>query len=142
MKKYLSRVWLIIIVLYAVGGSAFLIHYAQAQGKYDIRELTPDLKQALDARKARYQTVKDLKAQGVIGENNHGYLEALQPSDDARKIADDENTDRKMIYQTIAQQNGIPQEVATIEKVFGQVQKEKAESGEMVQSEDGTWDKK
>ncbi len=46
-------------------------------GSYDIKEMTPEIQQALSGRQARYGQLKQLKSSGAIGENNEGYVEAL-----------------------------------------------------------------
>ena len=110
---------------------------------YDIKEMTPEVKASLDARRARYEQLAVMKAQGKVGENNRGYLEALESGDGVRDVVDAENNDRKSIYKTIVGQNGLPADaLATVEKVFAQVQRDKAASGDSLQDESGNWIKK
>lgn len=110
---------------------------------YDIKEMTPQVKTALDGRRARFDQLTALKAKGKIGENNKGYVEVLSSGDGAEAVASAENTDRKMIYRTIVSQNGLPLEaLSTVEKVFAQVQRDKAAAGDSIQDESGTWTKK
>lgn len=110
---------------------------------YDIKEMTPEVKASLDARRARYEQLAAMKAQGKIGENNHGYLDALDSGDGVKDVVDAENTDRKSIYKTIVEQNGLPADaLATVETVFAQVQRDKAASGDSIQDESGSWIKK
>ena len=112
----------------------------QAQQSYDIKELTPEVKSALDSRRERFDSLKQLKAQGTIGENNRGYVDALTADKNAKELAAAENKDRKFIYQTIAEQNGLPADaVSTIENVFAQVQRNKAVAGDKIQGSDGSW---
>ena len=66
-------------------------------------------------------------------------VEVLKAIDGADAVAAAENNDRKVIYQTIAQQNGLENAVGTIESVFAQVQRDKAAPGDQVQDEDGRW---
>jgi len=113
-----------------------------AQSQYNIKEMTPEVQQALEGRKGRFDELSDLKEQGIVGENNRGYVELMTDNAAAEKLVDQENHDRKTIYATIAKQNGIEDEIETIEKVFAQVQRDKAGDGEMIQSEDGMWSKK
>ena len=108
--------------------------------KYSIKSMTPEVQQALDARKDRFSQLRTLKASSAIGENNRGYVEAL--SDDAKALVADENRDRAVIYKTIAQQNGLEDALSTIESAFGQVQRDKAEPGDKIQAEDGSWTSK
>jgi uncharacterized protein YdbL (DUF1318 family) len=113
-----------------------------AQGQYQIRQMTDEVKMALENRRQRYDQLKALKAKGLIGENNRGYLEVLSDQEGAQSLVNEENRDRRIIYETIAEQNDLKQAFETIEKVFAQVQRDKAESGEMIQLENGQWTKK
>ena len=108
-----------------------------AQETYSIKEMTPEVTAALDARRDRYSQLEELKNNGSAGENNQGYVTALSP--DAQSVVDAENVDRKTIYQTIAEQNELQTELETIEKVFAQVQRDKAAAGQKIQLEDGSW---
>lgn len=110
-----------------------------AQGKYSIKEMTPAVQKALDGRKERFSQVRSLKASGSIGENNQGYVEVIGGDSDVSVIVSQENKDRKIIYQTIAQQNGLEGALSTIEAAFAEVQRDKAEVGDKIQSEDGRW---
>ncbi len=110
-----------------------------AESKYSFKEVTPEAQAALDGRRSRFDELTDLKAKGIVGENNRGYVELLVSDDSARKIVEAENRDRKIIYKTIAEQNGLTGQLETIEKVFAQVQYEKAPSGSKVQDESGRW---
>ena len=112
---------------------------AMAQGKYSIKQMTPEVQAALNNRRDRFDELRQLKSAGALGENNKGYVEVLQAQGNATTIADAENKDRRVIYQTIAEQNGLEDALSTIEKVFSQVQHDKAESGDKVQDEDGQW---
>ncbi len=106
---------------------------------YDIKEMTPQVLAALEGRSGRYDQLVELKVKGVLGENNKGYVEVLKSEGDAEVIAEAENVDRKIIYQTIAEQNNLDGQLATIEKVFASVKRDKAVSGNMIQMENGKW---
>ncbi len=119
--------------------SGLSIAVSSAEGKYQIKQMTPEVSQALENRKARFEKLHTLKAQGAIGENNKGYVQVLDPTAEAQSTADAENNDRKIIYATIADQNGLQDAINTIEKVFASVQRDKAVAGEKIQTEDGSW---
>ena len=124
-----------------VGAAA--VSNVSAQGAYNIKTMTPQVERALENRRGRYNELNLLEARGAIGENNRGYLEVLDNSNsDAKAVANAENVDRKVIYETIAEQNGLSGEMGTIEKVFAQVQRDKAQVGEMTQDDSGSWVKK
>ena len=112
-------------------------HVVLAQVKYSIKEMTPEVNAALESRRDRFDKLRELKSKGTIGENNRGYVEVLVKVEEP--MVEAENQDRKLIYETIAKQNGLEGALDTIEKVFAQVQRDKAEKGENIQNEDGTW---
>ena len=110
-----------------------------AEGKYSIKQMTLQVQGALDGRRDRFDQLHGLKVSGAVGENNHGYVEVLKNEGGASNVVDAENRDRKVIYQTIAEQNGLENDLAAIESVFAQVQRDKAAAGEQIQMEDGHW---
>lgn len=134
MNKY------ILIALIAI--AIFGIETTALGQQYNIKEMTPAVEQALEGRKARFEKLNQLKAQGVIGENNKGYVENLAGDDDTQAVVNAENKDRKVIYITIADQNGLTDSLHTIEKVFAQVKRDKAKTGEKIQLLDGSWTSK
>jgi hypothetical protein len=85
----------------------------------------------------RLPTLVDLKARGVVGENNQGFLEMLKGQTEKQNVVAEENQDRKTIYAQIAQQTG------TDIKVVGQRRAiqiaEKAAPGEWLQNSSGKW---
>lgn len=107
--------------------------------EYNLKRMTPQVEQALLNRKSRFSQLEAYKASGVIGENNRGYVELLGNDPQAADVVQGENRDRKIIYQTIAEQNGIASQMDVIEKVFAQVQHEKAQAGYKIQSANGAW---
>ncbi len=111
---------------------------------YDIKEMTPEVKSALDSRRGRFEQLSALKAAGKVGENNKGYVEVLSGGGvGAEGLVSAENSDRKTIYKTIVAQNGLPGDaLSTVEKVFAQVQRDKAAPGDSIQNESGAWVKK
>ena len=110
-----------------------------AQGKYSIKEMTPEVQAALDNRRDRFDQLRNLKAKGIIGENNRGYVEVLTSDAAASDLVNAENRDRKLIYKTVETQNDLTDALATIEKVFAQVQSDKASPGDKIQDENGHW---
>lgn len=110
-------------------------------GSYDIKEMTPEIQQSLSSRQARYSQLKQLKSEGAIGENNQGYVEALSGA--GNSLASAENADRRVIYSAIVQQNNLGGSgLAQVQKVFAEVQRDKAAPGESIQLASGEWSKK
>ena len=136
--KNLSKIIFAMLVS-GVGIIGGLPQNAFADGKYDIKEMTPEAKTALENRRDRFDRLKELKAKGAVGENNRGYVEALSDDPDAKSLVEEENQDRRIIYKTIETQNNLSGAMETIEKVFAQVQRDKASPGDKIQTEDGNW---
>ena len=111
-----------------------------AEGTYALKHMTPEVEAALNNRRDRFEELHKLKASGVLGENNEGYVEVLNDKEaTAQETAQAENKDRKIIYQTIAEQNGLDNAISTVSGVFASVQRDKAEAGDKIQTEDGNW---
>lgn len=95
------------------------------------------VKKSMDERKPKLDS---LKVSGLIGENNKGFIEILQIAALAaadEKIVNDENATRKQIYEKVAVKQG-----SSAEKV-GAIRankiRERANEGDPVQLEDGSW---
>jgi uncharacterized protein YdbL (DUF1318 family) len=86
---------------------------------------------------ARLPVLKDLKAQGVIGENNQGYLEYRGAERPNKEVVQAENQDRQAVYSAIAKQQGTTMELVGKQRAM-QIA-EKAGSGEWLQDASGKW---
>lgn len=110
---------------------------------YDYKTMTPDIEKALKNRQARYYQLQALKQEGVIGENNKGYVTDLKDDSTASTMVAAENKDRRVLYEALAEQNKLGNAgLLEIQKAFAEVQKDKAGAGDMVQSASGEWKKK
>lgn len=112
---------------------------------YDLKEITPAIRQAIENRQARYSAIQDLSGAGVVGENNRGYLELINAADSTKtqSLIESENQDRRLIYKAVAEQNSLgPDGLAIVETVFSQVRKEKASPGNYIQRPTGEWVRK
>ena len=128
MKKFLCCV----VMLLSLSSAAL--------AQYDIKTMTPEVKSALEARKGRFSALKALKAQGLVGENNRGYVEAIGGGADVKAAVSAENADRKAVYLAIVEQNQLGEGVlSTVEGVFAGVQRDKAVAGEKIQEPSGAW---
>ena len=137
----MSARYRLVLILFLLLSSSLSFKLEPACGQtYQIKEMTPPVATALDNRRVRFDQLKKFKEQGVIGENNQGYVELLIPNDEAKGIVEKENIDRRVIYTAIVDQNNLPAEaITTFQKVFAQVQRDKANTGEKFQAENGTW---
>ncbi len=91
--------------------------------------------------KARAAAILDLKTQGLVGENNQGYLEVRGAADgNAASLVKAENEDRRMVYKAIAAKTG-----GSVEQVGQRAAAQRAEragGGEWVQTPGGEWNRK
>lgn len=90
-----------------------------------------------DRMKERLTAINDLKAAGVIGENNMGYLEFRQTSAANEGLLTAENADRKTVYASIAQKQGATTDFVGKRRAM-QIA-EKADPGTWLQDETGKW---
>jgi uncharacterized protein len=93
-----------------------------------------------DRMLARLPAIVELKSQGVIGEDNRGYLAVLKDAGDKQSIVDAENQDRRKIYTAIAKQQGTTPALVGQRRAMQIAQK--ADPGTMLQDADGHWRKK
>ena len=87
--------------------------------------------------KERLPIIEALKGDGVIGENNSGYLEFLGPKKPKEEVVKAENADRALIYSAIAKKQGTSAELVgkrRAAKIF-----EIADPGEWIQDAQGNW---
>ncbi len=89
--------------------------------------------------KARLPEIIALKAQGVVGENNRGYLEFIG-SRVKEALVTAENSDRRKVYMAIARQQGAGLEI--VEKRRAAQIESKGRPGEWFQDPGGKWYKK
>ncbi len=87
-------------------------------------------------------TLDEAKDQGLIGEQQDGYLGLVVSDADAevRALMQDVNAQRRQRYQQIAQQNGITLE--QVEDLAYQEAVEATEAGHYVQLPNGRWVRK
>ena len=105
-----------------------------------LKTMTPEIQKLVDSRKERFDALKSAKTQGWIGEDNRGYVAPLGGGPEIPALVGAENQDRETIYRAIVAQNGLPADaIQTVESGFAQVQRERAEPGEMIQSPAGEW---
>ncbi len=92
------------------------------------------IKQRMIARKP---AISELKAAGVVGENNLGYLAFVNNKKVQEDIVNAENQDRKKVYAAIAGKQGVsPEEVGRRRAI--QIA-EIAGKGEWLQDKTGKW---
>lgn len=87
--------------------------------------------------KQRLPVIIELKAQGIVGENNAGYLEFVGAKREKADVVAAENNDRKTVYTAIAKQQGTTAEVVGKRRALQIAQK--ANPGEWLQDASGKW---
>ena len=85
----------------------------------------------------RLPVIKSLKDQGLLGENNKGYLEFVGQKKEKADVIEAENKDRKLVYGAIAKQQGTTVELVGKHRAI-QIAK-KAQPGEWLQDATGKW---
>ena len=80
---------------------------------------------------------KALKAEGIVGEDNQGYLQFVGGKKEKADVIAAENNDRKTVYAAIAKQQGTTAELVGKRRAM-QIAK-KANPGEWVQDASGKW---
>ena len=102
--------------------------------------LSPEVLQAVNSRKDRFNQLKAYKSQGLIGEDKQGHVAALGGGPEVQSLVDAENRDRETIYQGQVKEKGLPPEaIGTVREAFAQEQRERAETGEKIQLRSGEW---
>jgi uncharacterized protein YdbL (DUF1318 family) len=89
---------------------------------------------------ARLPEIVALKAAGIVGENNQGFLTILKQPTDKKVLVDAENQDRRMIYEAIAKQQKTTPELVGQRRAM-QIA-ENSDPGAMIQDAKGNWKKK
>ena len=102
-----------------------------------ISALADDIKARM---KNRLPVIKELKAQGIVGENNKGYLQFVGGKQAKPDVVAAENKDRQTVYAAIAKQQGTTAELVGQRRAL-QIAK-RANKGEWVQDSSGKWIKK
>jgi uncharacterized protein YdbL (DUF1318 family) len=101
----------------------------------------PALAQDIKARmKARLPTIIALKARGVVGENNRGYLQFIGAKTAEANVVDAENSDRRKVYELIAKQQKTSADV--VGRHRSRTLHANARKGEWIQTADGKWHQK
>ena len=86
---------------------------------------------------SRLPVIKALKDQGIVGENNTGFLEFVGNRKEKADVVAAENKDRKLVYEAIAKKQGTT--TAVVAKHRAVQIAGKAQSGEWLQDANGKW---
>ncbi len=89
---------------------------------------------------ARIPAINALKDQGVVGENNKGFLEFRGNKQPQKDIVDAENRDRRKVYEAIGKQQNAP--ASLVGQRRAKTIAQKSRPGHWYQNSDGSWHKK
>ena len=87
--------------------------------------------------KDRLPLIVELKKKGIVGENNLGLLQFVGETKEQEDVVKEENNDRMKVYEDIAKQQGTAAD--TVGKRRAIQIAEKADAGEWLQDEKGSW---
>ena len=87
--------------------------------------------------KSRLPVIKKLKSEGIVGEDNAGFLQFVGDKKVSADVVAAENKDRQTIYRAIAKQQGTTAELVGKRRAL-QIAK-RAAPGEWVQDAGGNW---
>ena len=88
----------------------------------------------------RLPVITALKAKGIIGEDNRGYLQFIGQKKENEGVVAAENEDRQMVYEAIAKQQGTTVELVGKHRAIQIANK--AQPGDWLQDANGKWYKK
>lgn len=97
--------------------------------------------QSLSEIKARMEdrlpVIADLKARGIVGETNKGFLAFVGDQREKAEVVQAENADRAAVYEAIAQQQGVSADLVGRRRALQL--RQQARPGEWLQNESGEW---
>ena len=93
-----------------------------------------------DRMTKRRPQIEQLKKEGIVGENNKGYLEFVGKVIKDKALVESQNADRKQGYGIVAKKQGVS--IEQVAKVRAAYYAKKARSGEYYQNSSGKWIKK
>ncbi|MFO0792724.1 MAG: YdbL family protein [Candidatus Brocadiaceae bacterium] len=81
--------------------------------------------------------LNELKAKGIVGEDNKGYLQFIGSKSEKEDVVQDENEDRKKVYAHIAKKEGVTTEQVGQRRAIQIANK--AKKGDWLQDSSGKW---
>ena len=89
---------------------------------------------------SRRPVIEALKKEGLLGENNKGYLEFVTTNQKQKDVVDAQNEDRKKGYEIVSKKQGVS--IEQVAKIRSAYYAKNAESGEYIQDASGKWIRK
>lgn len=124
--------------------------YAAEEGVAAPEISNPAIRKIIESRGQRAADLRQLKSQGVIGENNQALVEIrelgslpLRERAAAQKLVKAENDDRERMFQEIAAATGTDlSQLEQIQRTYAETLRNKAVQGDWIEKVDGTWTQK
>lgn len=110
----------------------------------------PAIRKIIESRGKRAPELRQLKTQGILGENNQALVEIRQLGDlglkdraAAQKLVKAENDDRQRMFKEVAAATGTDlSQLPQIQSTYADTLRRKALAGDWIQQADGTWKQK
>ena len=90
--------------------------------------------------RARVPVINNLKAEGIVGEDNKGFLEFRKNDPGQQQLVNSANADRRMVYSAIARQQQVNPELVGMRRARQIAAK--ARPGTWLQNKNGSWYRK
>ncbi|MDO8488662.1 MAG: DUF1318 domain-containing protein [Candidatus Omnitrophota bacterium] len=103
---------------------------------YAEESLPAEVEEAAMRRKARYQDLVSAESSGRIGENKSGFVVLLGDAS-FDSLVSAENSDRMIIYKSIAEKNGAT--LDEVQKLYAKKLQSSAPAGTPIESVSGEW---
>ncbi len=132
-----------------VGSWLRLLGPTTAYAAQDIDVSTPEIRAIKEAMKVRTVALQPLLQGGQIGLNAEGLLAIrdlagfdLRSRSQAKRLVEEENSDRLRLYREIARANDFPDKADEVQAVFADSWRQQAPRGWYLQDASGTWQRK
>jgi len=111
---------------------------------------SPEIRAIRGSLNGRFRKLEPFYGKGAIGEGREGFLEgrddaalSLKEKRDVKALLDEENKDRRNLYQEIVKLNRFgPERLKDIQRIFAIQWADKSRPGWWVQTPEGKWEKK
>jgi uncharacterized protein YdbL (DUF1318 family) len=107
---------------------------------------TKEIRVSVESRRARLPTLSAAMAQGCVGENNQGLVEARPGagcSANVGTLVAAENNDRMLLYRTLLEQNNMPaSDLGRVQAGFARAHRQRVPAGAWIQDDGGEWARK
>jgi uncharacterized protein YdbL (DUF1318 family) len=115
----------------------------------DINVSTPEIRAIKESMKARTDALQPLLQSGQIGLSADGLLAIrdlagldLRARSQAKRLVEEENSDRLRLYREIARANDFPDKADEVQAIFSESWRQQARPGWYLQDANGDWQPK